>query len=174
MRVVAITLLLAACAAPLRSHEVTLTCPGHYWRGVVVSPMHVLSSRHVLAACGDESITVSGRRLRVDSISDEGDAALLATSWESWSEWAIPGPPPTANEELCDVRGKCAEVIGRGLGWFLWNRQTHPGDSGSGLYDSKGRLVGLVSGAGTIAVNRDVWGDWLKRLPRVCLDCRWP
>ena len=167
-----LALLCLACAAP-QYPDVSVRCAsGGEGRGVVVSPMHVLVSRHQVTACAG-SMTADGHPIVVQEISDAGDGALLATYWEQWDRWAIPGPAPVVGERVCSRRLGCGAVLAHTSDGFLWDHQTHPGDSGSGIYDSRGRLVGVVSGSGTVVVGREVWGLWLRNLPRVCLECEW-
>jgi S1-C subfamily serine protease len=142
----------------------SLLSPGHgsgtymiaYDRRVVVTAAHVVRSESVMAIDGRDGETVIGKVAFVDRTNDiallvvpemETRTAVVYRPQKSYDERLIgtrltyTGFP--SHHDLLTIRGYIAAiehdmVVTNMFGWF--------GSSGSGVFDQRGRLVGVVSG----------------------------
>ena len=181
MRPLLIALIALGCAPLRQTTDISITCPGAWQaRGVVTSPMHVLTAAHIATApCPENDGVLLAGGVPVSVAATNGDAAVMSAGGESWSAWARAGHGLTVGDQVCASVGlprswRCAAVtevydtyvVAEGL-------RAGYGDSGAGAY-ANGWLVGIVSRLGTIIITWQEWGGLLDGQPRVCLDCRWP
>ena len=118
--------------------------------GVVISERHVLTAAHVVACPVLPVIHVTlrdGRVFRMGEDREQGDVARLELA--SADTFGIHIAPPVIASATGDV---VAIVIrpwpvphGYAAGSLVVDMHVQPGDSGSGVYNSAGELVGLVS-----------------------------
>jgi S1-C subfamily serine protease len=142
----------------LAAVEVTVECPDRprHGSGVVVDRGHVLTAAHVAPCMGARVVVVQGGRsfeMRIERIDLRHDIALLAGS-------DLDAPPVLRGTWIMSTR-VCFEArvprVMRSCGKVRPNpyplrldRVNHeaitwPGNSGSGVYDDAGRLVGIVT-----------------------------
>lgn len=127
--------------------------------GVLVNPKKVITASHVVRCAGPTGIYLefpggAESQAIVSAIDFEGDIAvlILKTSVQLGPN-AIIGPRPADRDRVCMVTGaprrnlKCGLVTGfeEPPGDVRHNILTEPGNSGSGVYDGDGRLVGIVT-----------------------------
>ncbi len=133
---------------------------GGYGSGVLIDNHHVLTANHVIECPflpDIHVITADGRRRRavVDETWADRDVARLVTIEDiDGVDPVMLAPPPTPGEVVCSAAafpkrgGFCGPVA-----FFNDHRQWNlgffalvvPGNSGSGLYDGDGALVGIVT-----------------------------
>jgi trypsin-like peptidase len=134
---------------------------------VAVSGRHLLTAKHVVKACegyfGVEvwKITVAvgtagaEYEVTVDEVSQDHDVARLVISGigEPLLTWVVPGPVVKRGQPVCTVAGdvtarllnmKCGRVSEIDDDLNLITIHVIGGNSGSGLFDSQDRLVGIV------------------------------
>jgi hypothetical protein len=137
--------------------------------GTLISPTQVLTARHVAHCDWDDAPTITVRRL-----TGTADAFPAHLAWESeeWDEARIelaggahfdgvtvpdlaPPPEPGAGDVCfvsvqpmamvqCGARRKDDDHVSTGAD-VVHDATTVPGNSGSGVYDRAGRLVGVVT-----------------------------
>jgi hypothetical protein len=168
--------------------------PNKVATGVILSERHVLTAAHVVTCPVIPIVHVtlpSGRRLKVIVERDEamfGDgrdmARLVILSAEKFEINAK--PPKLASIKYSEDKVLCASTRhgwSCGVPYFFGQRQTFvpgmatgDGDSGAGVWDREGRLVGIVvargeyggevTGTWVASVSDGIWGDidetWLK------------
>lgn len=140
--------------------------------GVVISERHILTAGHAVvcpvlpkirATLSDGSV----QRLYVErdeySFGDGRDIARLKLN--SAGGFGLHIPPP----ELASGRGVAVawlhgiRVSGMFVGTTVAVAGGKPGDSGAGMYDADGRLIGLVTGGGKSHMNiQSVDTSWLE------------
>lgn len=141
------------------------TCPSPYetikdGTGVVISDNSVLTAAHVVR-CADiphvELWTATGGHFWMDVVRDDAmfgdgtDVARLRTIG-AYDRFGIKVPPPTLGVPGYDDT-VCAQPYGRKPtcgdieAQNTFRAETHPGDSGSPVYDD-GKLIGLVVAGG--------------------------
>jgi S1-C subfamily serine protease len=147
--------------------EVTATCDdmsGWYGSGVIVSKDRVLTAGHVLEGPpGVHCVFVvedsAGKLYLMHPValldSDHVDLGVLELS-SPVAKFEMPapeyGPPPQLGEWVCTVTAhprrehKCGQVFKskKQPGDIRMGIVVEPGNSGSALYDARGRLVGIV------------------------------
>lgn len=124
--------------------------------GFLVSPHHVVTAAHVVSDCGSYIIELADgqRRLAALEAMYRRDIARLVLDEPVDIAVAVPMATPIAGDVACFTPGTphriltCGEV--RSLDWSLWRGeiriagQVVKGNSGSPLFDSRGRLIGVV------------------------------
>lgn len=129
--------------------------------GVIVSPNEILTAKHVVEnpACTYVAVDITGARhtLYVAQWSTRYDVARMGTFAAFENTWPVElADPPPAGEEVCTVTWfpnpirRCGDVQPfRGdrekAGDLVWDAIVEPGNSGSGVYDQRGRLVAIVT-----------------------------
>jgi S1-C subfamily serine protease len=146
--------------------------------GVMISDDNVLTSAHVVECPDIPTIWVTlsnGTRHRMDAIriDRKADVAMLRTH-VNWPFWHGVAPPILgAFEYTADGAISCAEVVrphrarncGESVTPSSFTFTGGPGNSGAGVYDPDGRLIGIVAGpAHTHAGTRisTIPEGWLK------------
>lgn len=129
--------------------------------GVIVSPTQILTATHVVEWCPDpELIAIPpggfGRRMRVEMVSTLTDVARLRIA----DDGSFSDVRPLEIAAVVDGSRVCAALADpyhqRRCGFvedrrpdmdddLTFSAPIEPGNSGSGLYDSRGRLVGIVT-----------------------------
>jgi hypothetical protein len=163
-RIIALFLLVflvAGCAKQLsavdRAHRTTLhlSMDTGSCSGTAIGPHAILSASHCFA--GMQSLSVNGVPVVVaDAISDGHDHTILIVD-QTFLNWAQIGPAPAQGDqvfilgnpgELTDLyRGghMSGSAVDGNTRVSLYDLQDFPGDSGSGIFDEQGRLVGVIS-----------------------------
>lgn len=179
-------LLLTACSAcahlqvPTRgiaaqhnaSVKITVECNNNAGRGtgVIISPTHVLTARHVVECeviPGFDMFFATATKITVDvgdGVEHEAEVditlgyathkdivrlKLKDSTGDYFSPIAV-GPTPRVGDRVCEASMiprptyRCGIVQQAVLGFINVEMRVERGNSGSGLYDSAGRLVGIV------------------------------
>lgn len=144
-------------AAALRVHStaVRLVMDDGLCSGTVIGPGAILSATHCFV--GAHALSINGSPVAVlDSISDGNDHTIVFVS-KHFSDFAMPGSAPVQTEEvfiygnpggLSDIYrvGHVAGVtVQRNIALTLYDLNGYFGDSGSGIFDASGKLVGVIS-----------------------------
>lgn len=146
---------------------IAVQCPDGTQRGsgTVVSHDRVLTAFHVVVCDGGilGPITVSGGdgtwyKADIDVVVLHLDTVRLRIDGDmtKWMSDVEIGPVPYVGEEVCESTGyprwtyRCGRVQPQwdGEGWtrqFRFGFMAEHGNSGAGIYDQHGRLIGLVS-----------------------------
>lgn len=149
--------------------DITVACldPGHVHikggSGVLVTDRRVVTASHVVTCNGETGVYVefpSGATLlaRVAILDLEDDLAVLALAEPVTMRRAIIGPRPGVGDDVCLSAGvpkrehPCGIITGYRdptnsdtKGDVETSATIEPGNSGSGVYDGAGRLVGIVT-----------------------------
>lgn len=151
---------------PFASGEISFT--GGHGSGVLIDARHVLTAEHVVACTylSDLHVTLNdGRRIkpRVVGTWPEHDIALLELPVDVLGiDYAMLAPPPKVDDVVCTSvawpkRGGACGQIDSNDGSTRWDLRYSapivPGNSGGGLYDASGHLVGIVTGYNTVLMN---------------------
>lgn len=124
---------------------------------VALDARHVITAAHVIAQCPDALLVVyvdgEPRAATIEIVDFRGDTARLLLSAGS-VDFTAPPPalaPAQPGERVCLRSGnhrtvRCGVVssVATGRGGLQHTAPTQKGDSGAGLYDTQGRLVGIV------------------------------
>jgi S1-C subfamily serine protease len=129
--------------------------------GVVVGPRRVLTAAHVIPCVTGRALVIDARGrvtpVRVEALLPWADLARLVASDPAPFDGLPParvGPPPEVGQRVCVAPGyparawECGpvEVVGEFPPLSLWHRaRTEYGNSGGGIFDSRGRLVGIIT-----------------------------
>ena len=127
--------------------------------GVIVSSGYVMTAYHVVVCDGPVDIVVSLPDNTVIEATLVGrnvtdDLARLQLDTDVPYPTLRIGPPPRVGSRVCtaaavpDRTRRCGDVqrvTGKAPGNIQHDGITEPGNSGSGLYDDQGRLVGIVT-----------------------------
>lgn len=158
-----LVLLVAACVTPLsavqRAHQSTLMLrmSDGFCSGTAIGPHAILSATHCFG--GSPSIVIDGKPVVITgSISDGHDHTILFVdrlfdAYASIGRAPLQGDPvfilgnPGGMPDLYragHVAGNAPGVV-NGATLTLYDMQDFPGDSGSGIFDADGQLVGVIS-----------------------------
>lgn len=124
--------------------------------GTYIGPSTILTARH----CFDTDagvVSIDGVRAGFALLAEDGkDHVMLRVTVKS-RQWAAQGDKPRQGDEVFK-RGnplglKDVVIVGRVAGWLddgsmLLDMTGWKGDSGSALFDKRGRIVGVVSAIG--------------------------
>lgn len=135
--------------------------------GVLVDGRHVVTADHVVwcPLIPDVHVTVNGRRLRYAVVREDADDDIALLEIASADDLGAVPPPRTAVARegtrcIATLRGR---VCGLAHGMTI-ETATRLGDSGSGVYASDGRLVGLVVAGDGRTTTMTAIGSWLDGL----------
>ena len=153
----------AVTNAVVAAVEIDAACPGevaHHGSGVIIAPNRVVTAYHV-APCGNATIlaTTFAHRIvpmRVEAALVDADVVRLVSSDPDpfGNVRAVVGPPPAPEDVVClsvaaPARSyRCGPVMSLESGPsdnLDYRARTEHGNSGSGIYDLRGRLVGVVT-----------------------------
>ncbi len=149
--------------------KIDVTCHDHVHRGsgVIVGPGHVLTAKHVVecALVPGFPFTVPPVKVTVDPgdgaveaevelTLGEGtkDIARLVLAKPTLGAYMSPitiGPAPAIGETVCEASMvprptyRCG-IVQQSNGYINMEMRVEHGNSGSGLYNSKGQLIGIV------------------------------
>lgn len=161
MRWLLLPVLLASCAAasdvePMRGVAVSLDMSGSTCSGTVVARDVILTAAHCFDAGRLTAINgTPANALRM--VKDGRDHALVKVD-RTFKRWAVRGKAPQEGETVRWIGnpGGMVRVYRNGYvaqvenGVVLIDAPVFGGDSGSGVFNAKGQLVGVVSGAKVI------------------------
>lgn len=126
--------------------------------GTFIGPGLLLTASHCFRE-GDWLLTVNNEPVNVESIRHDGaDHALVVVDYPN-TAW-VPTSPDMAQGQPVFMYGNPAnrrDLFRRGYisGWdgqqIYVDMTIGPGDSGAGVFDDKGRLIGVVTGYGSLA-----------------------
>lgn len=129
--------------------------------GVAISPTQVLTAKHVVSECvpkaiGTRSSDGTIREVVVDKLSDTVDVArlIIVEGTKPFQFIAkIDTDERRIGEKLCSIGGgsletynirKCGDVAEVGDTTFVTSEMPVPGNSGSGVFDVNGHVVGIL------------------------------
>jgi S1-C subfamily serine protease len=130
------------------------------WSGsaVIVGPSSLVTAEHVVNCAGTLLATAIGEDgapaiILVEATAPQLDMAAVSTLVPAWpgARGVVVGPPPELGAEVCLVSAtplnmrQCGRVNGASGQIFEHDAFVEPGNSGGGVYDLAGRLVGIIS-----------------------------
>ncbi len=153
----------------------TGTVGGWYGSGVIVNDHTVLTAGHVVEAegylCTWEGVLSDGTKVELKPGYVDHDADLAAMH-SSTKMKALPvsyaGMPPLGSE-VCEsashpkVVHRCGEVEPSEEGYIVTDMLVDHGNSGAGVYDEDGHLVGITTRL-VMCGNRQYCGGWIAKL----------
>lgn len=129
--------------------------------GVLIGPDRLLTAAHVVACDGTDPMLIlvelhgASTMAGVEVMSTGADIARLQTIDKLESHAVLIGPRPAIGEMVCVAAGaplgrtrRCGPVErfdADASGDIVHAVVTEPGNSGAGVYDADGRLVGILS-----------------------------
>lgn len=142
---------------PARAVKVTAICSEKDTlnaSGVVTGPYTVLTANHVVAHCDSPTVLVTSwdGTLRFASVSTRYKTLDIASLGILGTTGFAPAPVTLIKDtKVCVLTGYperhkiCSEVTRGDLVEFYFSGETVPGNSGSGVWDVEGNLVGIVT-----------------------------
>lgn len=117
-----------------------------------IGPQQVLSAAHCFAANVGE-VKINGVPTRYAVTANDGKDHVLVTVTTRMRHWATIGPPPVRGQTvfLQGNPGQFKDLLRRGYvagtygTYTIYDINGFFGDSGGGLFDSRGRLIAVVS-----------------------------
>lgn len=153
--------LVAGCATQLsavqRAHQVALrlTMDDGSCSGTAIGPHAILSATHCFV--GAQSLAINGEPVVVTgAISDGRDHTILLVD-RTFTEYAQRGPQPAQADpvfilgnpsglhDLFRAGRVAGTAVDHNVRFTIYDLNDFFGDSGSGIFDARGRLVGVVS-----------------------------
>jgi len=153
----ALLMMLSGCAearpVPIEQYTYRIELPsGSLCSATAVAKDVILTARHCVE--GDEkSLVIAGQTVRIGMMAEDGSDHLLIQLDVEFKVWATRGPTPKAGDELRIVGNADGyiQMLRRGyvMGWdrnqMLMDMNCGLGDSGAGIFNEAGQLVGVVS-----------------------------
>jgi hypothetical protein len=145
----------AGCCETLHKYALRVTLNDSICSGTAVGRNLVLTAEHCFKH-GPLVVSVDGQRVEVlERVSDGQDHVLVRVS-ATFDRWAAVGPKPVQGQSVRwigqpgameDVYrlGYVAKVDGEAI---YIDGASYRGDSGAGLFDSEGRVIGVLMGVG--------------------------
>lgn len=135
--------------------------------GTIIGPEHVVTAMHVVARCPGQPIAIVAHDKTIfvgflEQLNVHHDTALFGVKellprlWDP-APTVVPHADIRVGDVLCTMSQephvsqkekpffRCGDVYKTYRGWVFADLDSIPGNSGSGVYDSAGRLVGIVS-----------------------------
>ena len=124
--------------------------------GVIVGRHTILTALHVINDCDSRDITITKSNGKTYSVTAEAALAIDIARLHVEEDLLISSvtiDKAKVGEKLCSApvvpsRGRsCGEVtsVGDGDSEIIFTGKVEPGNSGSGMYNSRGHLVGIVT-----------------------------
>lgn len=146
----------ASCASALsgiRDTSLLLTMQRGHCSGTAVGRNIVLSAEHCWSD-GNRLVAINGQEAHALKIIRDGQDHVLVRVTTKFTRWSRMGPEPEQGDRVRWIGNpsqlrqqyRVGYVTGTHEGDTLIDAPVYGGDSGSGLYDDRGRLVGVVSG----------------------------
>lgn len=148
--------LLADCAVPTVRYAHRLDFADGHCSATAVGPHTLLTAAHCIQ--GDIPTAVDGHKTRVVWIAQDGHDHALIGQTVAFSAWVHSYADPIQGESVHIVGNPGDErrlyqhgyIAGpstlEGRAATLYDMQIFFGDSGAGIFDGRGRLVGVISG----------------------------
>ncbi len=142
-----------ASAPDLRATALRLEFGQSICSGTAIAADTLITAQH--CAKGSPLRAVNGQRVKVTGVGrDKRDAMTIRVEGVRFSRWAPLGPPlkvgdrvrwwgQPARQEFVYREGYVSRVTANEV-WI--DAQVFGGDSGSGIFDSRGRLTGVLTG----------------------------
>lgn len=121
-----------------------------------IGPQTILTARHCLPTDAGV-IEIDGERAGFALLADDGKDHVMVRVTVRRSQWAVQGRKPRQGDQVFKHGNplglKNVLIVGRVAGWLdngamLLDMSGYKGDSGSALFDRRGRIVGVVSAIG--------------------------
>jgi len=117
--------------------------------GVALDEHRVLTAAHVVGTCNDPIIVVDSAPAVLLALDTEADLAVLRTAKELAGGPPMIAPPSTGDGRVCIATAtpkrdwKCGDMESVRDGILTYGIASLPGNSGAGVYDRWGRLIGI-------------------------------
>lgn len=150
---VVMTVSCASALSGIRDTSLLLTMQRGHCSGTAVGRNIVLSAEHCWAN-GNRLVAINGQEAHALKIVRDGKDHVLVRVTTKFTRWSQMGPEPEQGDRVrwignpSSLRGQFREgyITGTYEGEFLIDARVFGGDSGSGIYNDRGQLVGVVSG----------------------------